>query len=62
MQTLIKKKKRSTNPLMNAKQNLNQDSMKRKITLGANNSKMITILKMIMKHQKRKPSQKHIKL
>ena len=47
---------------MNAKQNLNQDSMKRKITLGANNSKMITILKMIMKHQKRKPSQKHIKL
>ena len=30
---------------MNAKQNLNQDSMKRKITLGANNSKMINNFK-----------------
>ena len=30
---------------MNAKQNLNQDSMKRKITLGTNNSKMINNFK-----------------
>ena len=46
LQTLIKEKKnRNTNALMNAKQNLNQDSMKRKITLEVNNSKMINNFK-----------------